>query len=232
MSTIADAAEAALREIGRTATLDEIYAKILERNLYTFDTDVPEHVLRTQIHRYCDNTTRVDKYSTPRFTQLGEDTYAMTNQRTRQASGIRRIHRAKDKEPIIQKMIEEIGVFREIWRLLLFAAVLGMKGGRRDALEDVDSGKGIDQATFGNSRAWPGVVYLLSLVDSGNPSVLSDTSEDARIQVFEEYANGGLALMKEHFDQSPSNLQSLIDLAERYGATQTAAPPVVDLSFL
>jgi dnd system-associated protein 4 len=232
MITIADAAESALREIGRPASLDEIYAKILERKLYTFDTDVPEHVLRTQIHRYCDNTTRVDKYVTPRFTKLGEDTYDMTNQRKRQASGKRRIHRSKDKESIIQKMIEEIGVFREIWQLLLFAALLGVKVGRRDALEEVDSGKGIDQVTFGSSRAWSGVVYLLSLVDAGNPSVLSDTSEDARIQVFEEYANGGLAVLKEHFDRSPSNLQSLIDLTERYGATKTAAPPPVDLSFL
>jgi dnd system-associated protein 4 len=227
--TIVEAAESAIRTLGGSPSLDEIYAKIIELRLFTFDTDVPEHVLRTQIHRHCNNVTRVDNVTDPRFTRFADDNYAMI-ETTLRTTGIRRIHRAKNKDGIIRQLMDDLGVFREIWRLLLFSAMLGARAGRRISLGDVDSGKGIDQSTFGNCGAWPGVVHLLAIVEKQESTVLADVSEEARIAMFEEYANGGLEILQEHFNTAPLRVQSLIDLTEKFGTQTTPQVPNVDLS--
>lgn len=46
-------------------------------------------------------------------------------------TGIKRVHRAVDKDEIIKLLTgEQLGVFREIWRLLMFAAQVGYRNGR------------------------------------------------------------------------------------------------------
>jgi dnd system-associated protein 4 len=130
-----------------------------------------------------------------------------------QSFGTKRIHRARDKEDIIAAWTSEQGVFGEIWRLLLFAAQVGFH-------ERIDSGKGIDQSTFGNCRSWPGFSYLLSLVESNSSEVLTGTSnaEELRIAIFQEYANGGLSIMKEFFHDRQIDLDGLIAfIEERFG---------------
>lgn len=114
---------------------------------------------------------------------VGDEMYALANGGKTRASkmnsttGIKRIHRATDKEEIIRLMTsDQMGVFREIWRLLMFAAQIGYRNARRDPLKIIDSGKGIDQSTFGNSPAWPGVMFLISLADAGAAEVLGGGS--------------------------------------------------------
>lgn len=128
-------------------------------------------------------------------------------------TGMKRIQRASDKEEIIKSlMADHIGIFKEIWRLLLFAAQVGIKNSRRDPLNSVDSGKGIDQTTFGNCPAWPGVLYLMSLVESESTNALSGSgeAEDQRILIFQEYANGGLSILEDFFSDRPVNLDGLL----------------------
>jgi len=45
--TIAEAAKQVLGEMGRAASIHEIYEAICQQKLYVFDTPDPEHVLRT-----------------------------------------------------------------------------------------------------------------------------------------------------------------------------------------
>jgi dnd system-associated protein 4 len=126
---------------------------------------------------------------------------------------MKRIHRAKDKEPILAALTsEQLGVFKELWRLLLFAAQVGIKNNRRVLLATVDAGKGIDQSTFGNSPAWPGILYLTAVAEakSADPMASTQAAEDSRIQVFEEYANGGLEMMQEYFATRRVDLDGLI----------------------
>ncbi len=127
--------------------------------------------------------------------------------------GMKRIQRASDKEEIIKSlMADHVGIFKEIWRLLLFAAHVGIKNSRREPLRSVDSGKGIDQSTFGNCPAWLGVLYLMSLVESESTNALSGLgeAEDQRILVFQEYANGGLSILEEFFSGRPLDLDGLL----------------------
>jgi len=135
----------------------------------------------------------------------------------RGAVGMKRIHRAKDKEDIIELLTSDAsGVFREIWKLLFFAAALGFKHSRREKLAAVDAGRGIDQSSFGNNPAWPGVLYLLGLAETDATEVLKATeeAEDERISIFEEYANGGLALLKEQFAGKNLSLDALLNFVQ------------------
>ena len=127
--------------------------------------------------------------------------------------GTKRIQRAKDKQDIIDALLsDDLGVFKEIWRVLLFAAQVGFKNRTRETLKSVDTSKGIDQGTFGNSPVWPGILYLMALVETENTDCLSGTieAEDIRVSVFQEYANGGLGIIKSFFADRPVNLEGLL----------------------
>jgi dnd system-associated protein 4 len=142
-------------------------------------------------------------------------------------AGLKRVHRAADKDEIIKLLTgEQLGVFREIWRLLMFAAQVGYRNGRRDALKVIDSGKGIDQSTFGNSPAWPGVVYLLSLAEDGSAESFGGTAaaEESRITAFQEYANGGLAILSGFFAARPVDLDGLIAFIDSQRGVRSGAP--------
>lgn len=68
---------------------------------------------------------------------------------------MRRIQRDATKEELVQRFCDSKGgAFSEIWKLLLFAAMLGKSSGRRELLREVDTGKGIDERIFSNSPVW------------------------------------------------------------------------------
>lgn len=131
--------------------------------------------------------------------------------------GSKRIFRATDKEELIQALLSEhVGIFKEIWRVMLFAAMVGFKNGRREPLKNVDSGKGIDQATFGNCPAWPGILYLMALVETQNSDSLSglQSAEDLRVVAFQEYANGGLSILKNFIAGKVFDLDAFLAFVE------------------
>ena len=235
---IRDAAVEALQVLGKASAISEIYDEIVRQRLYVFNTPVPEHVLRTTIRRHTGNVERTDSSELVLFVMVEDEVYALNTighgnpQKTGKPVGIKRIHRASDKEEIIELMTsDQLGVFKEIWRLILFAAHVGYRNSRREPLKAVDSGKGIDQSTFGNSPVWPGVMYLISLADSGTAETLSGApeSEERRIAAFQEYANGGLAVMREFFSSRPANLDGLIEFIETQRGSG-GAPPDLNLS--
>lgn len=236
--TIADAAEIALREIGRPATADEIFAVIQQLGLYRFNTPTPVHVLETELKRYSKNSPRTDIRDIPKFQINPDKKFAMAQNDTlprRSASaGMKRIMRAADKEELIEELrSSRVGIFSEIWKLLLFAAQIGLKCGKREPLKSVEAGKGIDQATFGNSPSWPGILYLMSISESGDSQIISATSEgeEQRIQLFQEYANGGLSVMKDFFKDRTIDLDGVLALIELHqGQNGNLHAPNLDLS--
>lgn len=140
---------------------------------------------------------------------------------------MKRIQRASDKEEIIKLLMDDkIGVFKEFWRLLLFSAQVGIKNSRRELLQSTDAGKGIDQNTFGNCPAWPGILYLMSLVEFGNTSALSGSVEadDQRISVFQEYANSGLSILQDFFSDRSIDLDGLLAFIEIQNGKNSGSP--------
>lgn len=147
----------------------------------------------------------------------------------RAAVGMKRIQRASDKDAIIELLTSDsVGAFREMWRLLFFAAMVGFKNGRREPLSATQSGEGIRQDSFANNPVWLGTVYLLGLVEKENTDVLhaAEDAEDERIRIFEEYANGGLAILQEQLDASSGSLDALLTFIQ----AQTENAPTPDLA--
>lgn len=235
--TIAQVAQQVLRDIGRPTSIDELYAEIVNRNLYTFNTPTPEHVLRTAIRRQTDCVERVDSRDEVFFELVGEDVYGLVNStrnsaRKRAGVGMKRIQRASDKEEIIKSLMsDQVGVFKEIWKLLLFAAQVGVKNNTRTSLKSADPGKGIDQSTFGNCPAWPGVLYLMTLAETQKSESLSGSqdAEDERVAVFQEYANGGLAILQDFFAGRPIDLDGLLAFIETQ-REESAGRPDLELT--
>jgi dnd system-associated protein 4 len=218
--TIAQSATEALIRLNHPASIAEIYRYIIENKLYTFNTDVPEHVLRTEIRRKTSGVERVDSSDEVLFELVGDELYQLvkSTSKKRASIGNKRIHRAKDKEHLIEQLTDpKNGVFKEIWRALLFCATLGYAKQIRVPLGAVDAGKGIDQATFSNHHAWPGISYLFAMVetDSTRGLAASEDDEDLRIQVFEEYANGGLEILRDEAGGKDLNLESVLLLVEQ-----------------
>ncbi len=228
--TIIDAARSALEHLGRAATPEEIHETVEALSLYRFHTLVPVHVLRTQMRRVTTGVSRKDAQTSKLFVLVGDEVYdLMSRQPKKQAvPGMRRIHRAVDKARVIEALqSEDLGVFKEIWRILTFAAFLGLHRGKRLPLAEVDMGRGIDQSSFGNCPAWPGLLYVISLVESGSTDALAanEEAELARIQAFEEYANGGLAVIQEELGTRGLRVDTLMSLITRATTpTQTGAP--------
>jgi dnd system-associated protein 4 len=229
--TIAEAARLALQRLGKPSSIREIFEKIISDELYSFNTPVPEHVLQTEIRRKTLGVARVDSSGDVVFRTADNQLYEVMKEpaKRRAAIGTKRIQRASDKEAIITLLTSDaVGAFQENWRLLFFAALVGFKNGRREPLVTVQAGEGIRQDSFANNPVWQGTLYLLGLVEAQSPDVLQSTedAEDERIRIFEEYANGGLAMLKEHFATSSDSLDSLLTFIQ--SQTQVATAP--DLS--
>ena len=134
---------------------------------------------------------------------------------------MRRIHRATDKEPIIVALVNENDkIFGEIWRLLVFAAVVGQRDGTREPLEKTDSGKGIDAHIFEKSPLWPGLLYMIGLADGGRDDVFRPEQEEALLTAFEEYANRGLTLLHQALEPHSYSLNAL----QNFVASQASVP--------
>jgi len=127
---------------------------------------------------------------------------------------MRRIQRAQDKEHLVQTLTTgEDAPFKEIWRLLLFAAAVGQSRGRREPLKSVESGKAIPATIFSsNSNVWPGFQFLMALVEKDDAAILggAELLENERLTLFEEYANGGLSLMQEELEKGSYALDAFL----------------------
>jgi dnd system-associated protein 4 len=94
---------------------------------------------------------------------------------------MRRFNRSRNKQGVIDALLGNgNGIFSHIWQVMIFAASLGCKIGKREPLQDVDSSVAIPSSVFSNNcQSWPGIVYLINLVTSSDPSSLnSDEATD------------------------------------------------------
>ena len=126
-----------------------------------------------------------------------------------------RIKVAKDKAELVQKLLDQkgsTGMFSTYADVMAFAASLGMKHDRRSPFTEVSSSEPapISLEVF-ISRGYERLIKLIAVVSTGDIKVLSTEDESAeatRVQIFEEYANGGL----EHLRQE---LRGAVDYTDR-----------------
>jgi dnd system-associated protein 4 len=119
--------------------------------------------------------------------------------------------------------------------LVCFAAVLGFDRGSRLAI-DTETEE-IDGRIFESHQQSVDLVYLIALAQSRDAEILRDENFDKAIVIFEEFTNGGLAILgswlSERADDENGNL-ALLAALKKYGYLATARPAAdaaADVSF-
>lgn len=105
----------------------------------------------------------------------------------------RRLNRPKDKDDLLRQLTEE-GPFQDIRDVLVFAAALGWHEGRHLPLGA--KGEAVRWETATNRRGTEPLVNMIAAVRTGDPEILASDRFDERLEIFEEYANGGLELLR------------------------------------
>jgi len=121
-------------------------------------------------------------------------------------------------------------MFREIWRLLLLAAAIGVRDGVREPLKAVESGKAMPETYF-STPAWRGFLYLIAIGESGDSDCLHSTpdNQDKLVTVFEEYANYGLRILKDRIGPCTTPLDELTSFILEAASDRLPNAEVTDL---
>ena len=144
---------------------------------------------------------------------------------------MRRIQRDACHEELVKNLTSGDGaIFKEIWRLLLFAAALGIHDGRRRPLVKSESGKAIPDTYF-STPAWRGFLYLMGVAETGNSACLhgNEESQEFLVTAFEEYANNGLHILAERLRASSSPFEEFVSFMLEVVQPATAGPILDDL---
>jgi dnd system-associated protein 4 len=88
-------------------------------------------------------------------------------------------------------------LFPTIRELLCFAALLGFSEQRRIPL---DRSQGVEDISYQQFEREPGaedLLWVIAVAETGDVEVLREGEEIRCAEIFEEYANGGLGLIKD-----------------------------------
>ena len=126
-----------------------------------------------------------------------------------------RIKVAKDKAELVRGLLEQkgsTGMFSTYADVIAFAASLGIKHDRRSPFTEVSQSEPapISLEVF-ISRGYERLINLIAVVCTQDIKVLSTEEESAeatKVQIFEEYANGGLAYLQQE-------LRGAVDYTDR-----------------
>lgn len=126
-----------------------------------------------------------------------------------------RIRVAKDKAELVKQLVaskDTTGPFQTYVEVMVFAAALGVKNKNRVALGETTKRdpSPIPQENFA-SQGHDLMIKLLAIIQTQDINILASRPEEyesQRTQIFEEYANGGLEILK-------NELRGAVDYSER-----------------
>lgn len=129
--------------------------------------------------------------------------------------GANRIRVAKDKADLVKHLVasdQTTGPFQTYADVMVLAASLGVKRKKRTPLATIAKKEPAPIALeVFVSRGYDLVFNLLAIAETKDATVISPTephSEEQRQQIFEEYANGGLEILRDE-------LRGAVDYTER-----------------
>ncbi|MGB5959206.1 MAG: DNA phosphorothioation-associated protein 4 [Coleofasciculaceae cyanobacterium] len=125
-----------------------------------------------------------------------------------------RIRVAKDKADLVKALTVlegSTGPFPTYADVMVFAATLGMKRKKRVALGEISREPSPISFEVFISRNYDLVFKLLAIAHTKDSKILSTiepSAEEKRIEIFEEYANGGLEILRDE-------LRGIVDYSEQ-----------------
>lgn len=144
---------------------------------------------------------------------------------------MRRIQRDVRHEEFVKSLITgDHAIFRDIWRVLLFAAAYGVSRGVRMPLQKVEANKAMPESYF-SSPGWRGFLYLLGFaVGSDSEHLRNDEEQQNKlVTAFEEYANYGLDELQKRVSSPSKALSEIVSILLDSSIKKEAAPNVTDL---
>jgi len=127
-----------------------------------------------------------------------------------------RIRIDKDKVDILRKLVKSeespTGPFSLNADVIAFAAALGANKSRRLPLEHPASDPAPIRQDIFERQGYDTVINLLAVCEEENPLVLAneDEMDNKRGKIFEEYANGGLQILKEELTGAVDYLETIL----------------------
>ena len=141
-----------------------------------------------------------------------------------------RVRIAREQADLVQKLLdtkETTGVFQTYADIAIFAASFGLRHQKKIPLQEISQSEPapISLEVF-ISRGYEWVINLIAIADTQDTKILAtDNSEieAQRIAILEEYANGGLAKLREELRGSVDYTERLLLIlsAERFPLTTT-----------
>lgn len=125
---------------------------------------------------------------------------------------MRDVRRADSAEPLVELLTtprrgeDGEATFATIMDLLIFAAGVGFKSKRREAVPS--SGKGIPFAIFERNQK-DGYIYIMALAETQTAGSLASEVVEGAIQTFEEYAAGGLEIIQAWLNENPTDVSGV-----------------------
>jgi len=151
------------------------------------------------------------------------------------------INRSKIHEDFVQRLSmqkvpgSDRTLFPTIRELLCFAALLGFSEKRRVPL---DRAAGVEDISYQQFERDPGaedLLWTIAVAETQNIDVLREGEEALCAQIFEEYANGGLMLMKDFLIRNGGEYPDRALLAllkeRKYLEPQLTEPDLASIKF-
>lgn len=102
-----------------------------------------------------------------------------------------RFRRPAAHEELISALAGKDGPFNAMVDVLMFAAVLGRNKGKRESFDK--TGEPIRLALIEGRQYGDVLIDMIAVAEEPNdPKILADERQPDRVEIFEEYANGGL----------------------------------------
>ena len=116
-----------------------------------------------------------------------------------------RIRRPKSYDKLLKELRDKENIFRTYKDILIFAACLGFKSGKRVSFKE--SSEPIKRDIF-NGTYDSAVINAIALLEKNDTQILTDGCADERIAIFEEYACGGLEIIQREIADGPDDWEN------------------------
>ena len=150
------------------------------------------------------------------------------------------INRSQVHEDMVQRLAvlklpgADRTLFPTIRELLCFAALLGYSEGRRVPLDRTAGTDDVSYQQFERGDA-EDLIYLIALAETKDPEILKDGEESRCAEIFEEYANGGLQILRDAMLKSGGEYpdRDILELLLKSGYlnVENSEPDVSGISF-
>ena len=124
--------------------------------------------------------------------------------------------------------LREEGAFQTFKDILIFAAALVFRRGNRKPFQKTS--EPIDLEVFRGDFDRT-IMSMIAIEENNDPKMLAPSNEDERVLCFEEYANGGLEIMKREISDGKQDWrEGLLSLIHREESDQTILDDITELA--